>query len=101
VPLTGKAKTDYQREYMRRRRAAVTDGGKLRHGHDDDDGYVEFKSTNQRNTHYFPEFVEEGFRAAAECRKRLNDLTVKRGWVADVRRLTKEWARIAERLEKR
>ena len=67
---------------------------------EDDDPYVkEFKSTTERNTHAIMSFVDEGFRAAFDCRKRMADCVPNKEMASEVRRLIATWTKIADDVE--
>ena len=64
---------------------------------EDDDLCVKgFKSTN---THAFMLFLDEGFRAAFDCRKRMADCVPNKEMASEVRRLIATWTKIADDVE--
>ena len=70
------------------------------HEVEDDDPYVEeFKSTTERNTHAFMLFLDEGVRAAFDCRKRMADYVPNKEMASEVRRLIATWTKIADDVE--
>ena len=91
------------RESMRasRQRASVHNVGESEADEvEDDDLYVkEFKSTTERNTHAFMLFLDEGFRAAFDCRRRMADYVPNKQMASEVRRLIATWTKIANDVE--
>jgi uncharacterized protein YfbU (UPF0304 family) len=67
---------------------------------EDDDLCVKgFKSTTERNTHAFILFLDEGFRAAFDCRKGMADCVPNKEMASEVRRLIATWTKIADGVE--